>query len=225
MVLARRALRGLTLVELLIAATMMSILFLGLTTHLRGGITVWQRVTQTGEAIQRQRIAWDWLERDLANAYPYTEARQEPDKLPDVQFSSNRLAFVTIQPARHESDHSTVRYVTYECVEHQGIQGLWRTSQTIGEARAKREALPVLLWTGCDSFTIQYAYLPAQPGGEPKPLEWNTECKQKLNEKLPHLLKISLNGSAQQSQRLLTIPPGTVIKFDETPPAGTLPPS
>ena len=36
-----------TLVELLIAATMMSILVVGLSAHLRGGLTVWRRVTDT----------------------------------------------------------------------------------------------------------------------------------------------------------------------------------
>src|SRR3989338_7112977 len=67
---------GFTLVELLIAATMMSVLFIGLGGHLRGGIEVWRQTTQRVDALQRQRVTLDRLERDLANGIVY-DARDE----------------------------------------------------------------------------------------------------------------------------------------------------
>src|SRR3989338_7951880 len=67
---------GFTLVELLIAATMMSVLFIGLGGHLRGGIIVWRQTTQRVDALQRERVTFDRLERDLANGIVY-DARDE----------------------------------------------------------------------------------------------------------------------------------------------------
>ena len=82
---------GFTLVELLIAATMMSVLFIGLGSHLRGGIAVWRQTTQRVDALQRERVALDRLERDLANSVIYdqrdTAYGVEEGKLPPPQFA------------------------------------------------------------------------------------------------------------------------------------------
>jgi type II secretory pathway pseudopilin PulG len=202
-------LSGLTLVELLIAATMMSILFLGLATHLRGGITVWQRVTDTAEALQRQRLGLDWLERDLANIFEYEDAR---DTLPPPEFTRERLAFVTLQPTGYKQ-FARVRFVRYECAEHDGLKGLWRVSLTIGEARAGREVAPTLTLPGCDEWSLRYAYLASstQAASEPKPLEWHDEWK--LDQKLPRLIQVSFKLSGQTMLRIFAIPAGALEPF------------
>ena len=187
---------GLTLVELLIAAMMMSILFVGLSSHLRGGIMVWRRITQTGDTLQRQRVAVDWLERDLTNAFLYKDERIDVP-LPAREFTNSRLAFVTLQPSADQGP-AKVRYVTYECTDHDGVKGLWRTSQSIGEARAKREAKPVLLLPHCEGFTVRYAYLAADQSA-PKPLDWHDEWKPDPKDKIPRLLQISLQMTQQNA--------------------------
>ncbi len=82
---ARRAQRenGFTFVELLIAATIMSVLFVGLGSHLRGGILVWRRATATAETVQRERVGFDRMERDLANAFAYGATRSTCAPIPD----------------------------------------------------------------------------------------------------------------------------------------------
>ena len=88
---------GFTLVELLLAATLISILFVGLGAHLRGGIIVWRRTTQTGEQLQRRRVAFTRLERDLANAIRYddrgTAYGAALGLLPPTRFSADTPAW------------------------------------------------------------------------------------------------------------------------------------
>ena len=235
--------RGFTLIELLIAATMMSILFLGLTSHLRGGVTVWERVTSAGEALQRQRVAVDWLERDLANAFPYKDARTDV-ALPALQFTHDQLSFVTLQPLASGHERAArVRYVAYECAEHDGTHGLWRTNQSLSEARAaKHEPERQLIFPRCEGFVVQYAYLSA--GGQanqPKSLEWHEEWKPDPKEKIPRLLRITLRvpsstgpeghplpGSTPVAsvaiQRTVIIPEGTLMEFETKTEAPSPPP-
>ena len=108
---------GFTFVELLIAATMISVLIVGLAAHLRGGIIVWQRATQTTEALQRQRVALGRLERELANAIVYDERDaaygSREGQLPSPEFGAHDLRWFTVVPSG--KGISTVRFVTYEC--------------------------------------------------------------------------------------------------------------
>ncbi len=116
---ARRAQRanGFTFVELLIAATMMSVLFVGLSSHLRGGILVWRRATATADTVQRERVGFDRMERDLANAFAYGAS----ENTPAVAFDEHDLAVVTLEPQSGQGNR--VRVVTYRCGDAEGVQG------------------------------------------------------------------------------------------------------
>ena len=209
---------GFTFVELLIAATMMSVLFVGLGSHLRAGIAVWQRATQTTETLQRHRVALDRLERDLANAVAYDAREQaygsEPGKLHPPQFDASELHWFTVEPATREKP-SVVRFVTYACREEGGVSGLWRTSQSLGEVRAQRAATPALLLPDCGQFALRYAYLPAE---ESAPLEWYAQWRPDPKKELPRLVELSVTAAGRQTRRVCFIPTGVLKPFEETPP-------
>ncbi len=202
MVLTRK---GFTLVELLIAAAMISVLFVGLGAHLRGGITLWLRSTQTVEGLQRQRVALDRLERDLANAVVYGGA------LPVLESDGKRMVWATIEPAGREQP-ARLRIVAYECAERGGVQGLWRGSQTASEALAQAEASPVLLLPQCEALTFRYAYQPAAPS---EPLVWEGSWGQ--TDHLPKLIEITLMRSGRTVSRTVEIPSGVLEPLE--PPA------
>ncbi len=206
MVLAGR--RGFTFVELLIAATMISILFVGLSSHLRGGMTVWQQTTQRTAALQRERVAFERMERDLANAFVYDPTGRLTD-VPALAAGANRLSWATIEPAGH--DHpARARVVAYACGEQQGRLGLWRTTQSLSEARAKRLPTAEFLLPGCDELAVRYAYLPAGSSGA---LEWEGEWH-KTADRLPALVEVSVRAGGHRSQRTLRVPVGVLEPFN-----------
>ena len=206
---------GFTLVELLIASTMIAILFVGLGAHLRGGLMVWQRTTASGETLQRRRVAFDQLERDLGNALVYDSRSRaygsDPGQMPLPQFGAATLRFYTVVGAA-ASPSPAVRVVTYACESPEGKAGLWRSSQTVEQARAKIEApIPELLLPGCESLSLRYAYLPAA-GSEPFALEWRENWPDDPGAitKLPRLLEISLVVAGHPLRRRYAIPPGAL---------------
>lgn len=207
--------RGFTFVELLIAATMISVLFVGLGTHLRGGLTVWQRATETGEALQRREAAWERLERDLANAVIYDERVEayglERGKLPQPQFGADSARFFTVSSPTRQMLPS-VRFVTYACKATGEQGGFVRTSQSVGAARAKISPAPAdhtRLLPECQLLSFQYAYRPAGTPAGPG-VEWRAEWPDQAAEllKLPRLVRVSIGTGGRLRERVFAVPTG-----------------
>lgn len=213
--------RGFTFVELLVAATMISVLFVGLGTHLRGGLIVWQRATSSGEALQQERVAFDRLERDLANAIVFDNRKSAygdgRGQLPRPRFRDSELAFFTVSAARRRQP-PTVQFVTYDCKELDGTLGLWRTSQSVGAARAQSPALETeRLLPDCKDLSFQYAYLPGD-GKERQELMWNTTWPDDREEplRLPRLVNVSLHVAGRATRNLCAVPSGDFGRAEET---------
>ena len=201
---------GFTFVELLIAATMISILFVGLGTHLRGGLTVWQRTTATTDALQRQRVAFDRLERDLSNAIVYDDRAVSygnvKGQLPKPQFDAAAIDVYTVSTQPFPS----VRFVTYACERVNGTPGLWRTSQSVGEARARLpQPTPELVLPDCESMSFRYAYVPPK-GAARAGLEWKAQWPDSPDDalKLPRLIEVTVQVSGRSVRRVCAIPIG-----------------
>jgi hypothetical protein len=213
--------RGFTFVELLVAATMMSLLFIGLGAHLRGGLTVWQRVQAVSQPLQQQRAAMELLGRDLAGAVIY-DARPNAygtadGELPMPQLSGSRLSWFTLDGTVRP--FGAVRFVEYSCQTIDGREGLWRTSRSIEGARAHEEGSATFLLDGCQSLANRFAYLP--PGGSGA-LDWQAQWQEAYKE-LPRLIEVRLqlpprlNQPPREIRRLFLIPTGSLKEF--APPA------
>lgn len=206
--------RGFTFVELLVAATMISILFIGLGTHLRGGLLVWQRATEVTASLQQRRLAIDRLERDLANAFVYQDEAaaygSEPGRLTEPLFESDRLRWFTVQSDLRRQPYGIVRLVQYACQDIDGGRWLVRISQSVGQVRAKAPE-PVLerLAPGCTGFAFQYAYLPSDPNNTE--LEWDSRWLFDAKKELPRLIMISVGFATEPARRFIfTIPTGAL---------------
>ncbi|MBI2093738.1 MAG: prepilin-type N-terminal cleavage/methylation domain-containing protein [Candidatus Omnitrophica bacterium] len=201
---------GFTFVELLIAATMIAILFTGLATYLRAGITVWQRATGATEALQQKDMAWRILERDLANAAVFDlreDAYGPAPKLPEPTFNQSQMQWFTRESYRRQLG-GAVRFVSYQCGQRDGIGGLWRTNQAIGEARVVREVTPERLLEDCASFHIRYAHQPAASSTEL--LDWQ-EIWENAKTMLPRLIEVSMQTQGgKETTQLLTVPSGVL---------------
>lgn len=195
--------RGFTFVELLLAATVMSILFVGLGTHLRGGILVWRRATNTVESLQQQRVALDMLEGDLANAIVY-----DPREAATVtqSFGAHALQVVTVRPTT-TARAGDVLLVTYRCQPVDGLAGFWRASVPAAQALAGRGATPKLLAPSCEELSVEYAYLPVDEGG---PLEWHDEWDDR--QELPRLVAATARFASGRTLRQVILIPAGVLK-------------
>jgi hypothetical protein len=102
-----------------------------------------------------------------------------------------------------------VRFVTYRCEERNGTPGLWRTSQSLGEARAKLEPAAELLLDGCMTLSLRYA----QPRpDDPATLEWAPPTEG-ASLTLPRLIQVSLErSSGGRLQRVCAVPAGALSK-------------
>ena len=205
--------RGFTFVELMIAATMISVLFVGLGAHLRGGLTVWQRATATTETLQRHRVAFDRLERDLANALVYDDQPSSygavKGQLPTPQFGADTLGVYTVSTSTTQPS-SAVRWVTYTCERIDGIPGLWRRSQSVAEARGRNpQPTPELVLPGCEALSFHYAYV-SKGETAPEGLEWKSAWPDNADHALkpPRLVEASVQVSGRSVHRVCAIPIG-----------------
>jgi prepilin-type N-terminal cleavage/methylation domain-containing protein len=213
--LIARPAAGFTLVELLVASAMAAVLCVGLGAHLRGGVEVWRRASAVGETVQRQRVALERLERDLSNATFYdtrAESYGDPDgQLASPSFGNRALAWFTIQPA---AAGKAVRLVSYWCGTVDNTIGLWRASQSVGEARAHQPVMPQLLLPGCDRLTLQYAIKSA----DSTDMQWLDEWPDPISS-LPRLVSVVLRlESGQEVGRVFAVPAGSLAL---TPAAST----
>ena len=207
-----RQARGLTFVELLMAATIFSILLVGVSGHLRGTVMAWRRATSTVEQLQQTRVALDRLGEDLANAFVF-EATETWTPL--ALFAAGQLQFYTVRQGRTgaEGDRG-VRFVTYALEPEDEALSLVRTSRTAQEAAWDLPTPPQSLLRPIQSLSIRYAALMEVEGGqETSQLEWLTDWQDPT--KLPKLVEVTveLGGSAAVPQRVrqvFVIPHGSL---------------
>jgi type II secretory pathway pseudopilin PulG len=206
---------GFTFVELLIAATMTSVMFVGVGTHLRGGLSVWRRATETVETMRREHVALDRLSRDLANAVVYDPRPQaygeEVGKLPPPAFEAEQLRCFTVAAASRERLPS-LRVVSYYCEPDGGQAGLWRSSQALGEARARLDPARERLLPACERLSFRYGVLPSAAATDPPPpLEWR-DAWTDAERRLPRLVEVSIRQpSGRRLRRVIRIPSGAPV--------------
>ena len=199
--------QGFTFIELIIAATIMSVLFVGLGTHLQGGVRVWRRVTGETETLRERHFALDQFRRELVNAIAY-DPREEAVVAP--YFGHTELRWVTVRPTT-AARPGAVEYVTYRCAEQDGVQGLWRTGQAIGDVMARQAGTPVLLAAGCAELAVEYAYAASGTAGA---LQWRDTWTS--TKEIPRL--VALEGRFEPGRpfrELVWIPTGTLPKAAE----------
>lgn len=196
------ACKGFTFVELLLAATMLAVLTVGLAAHLRGGVLVWRRTSTGLETLQRRRVALDRLATDLANAVTFSDA--SPDApLPPVIFGQAELRIVSVDRGYGVRPPS-LRMVSYRCGDEDGVPGLWRRSETLAQARLNDTVAPQQLLPGCSTLRLRYGYAAADGT-----LEWKDDWL--FPDELPQAIEAQLQlGEGRTLRRVLELPSGAL---------------
>jgi len=96
----RRGEPGFTLIELVLALTIVAIMVTMLFSGLRVGIRAWQRGEERAAALQHSRSMRQLLEAALAGAYWYVGRVEEGAAAPILLFKgeADRVSFVTVAP-------------------------------------------------------------------------------------------------------------------------------
>lgn len=210
--------RGFTFIELMIAGTMIAVLFVGLAAHLRGGITVWRETTRRIEQMQQEQDALERLARDLAQGVRYytDNARYGQEGLPAPQWSADSARWYAIDA------QTGLRLFSYACTMVDEEAWLVRTTETLETLRAPApvgEPPVERLLPGCVTLALRYAYLPP-PGAASATLDWQAVWPDNPAEpwQLPRLVEVKLTlKDGRQLQRLVAIPQGLLKAYTPGP--------
>lgn len=150
-----RLCKGLTFVELLMAMTVFATLLVGLSSHVRGSVVAWRRVTSTTERLQRVRVALDWLTADVTNAFVFDPSQTWQ---PGHQFASDRFSCYTIQPssAAQGADGNQVLVVSYTVEPSASPTVLTRTVRSVREAADGLPGQSHPLLDQVEAFALRY---------------------------------------------------------------------
>jgi hypothetical protein len=220
---ARRARSALTFVELLLAMAIMSIIGMGLASHLRAGIGVWRRSQRDAEQAQRLRVTWWRLSRDLANA-----VRLEPpdDPAPDTELSTDHLAFYTSEPAVGASPGGLWQ-VTYELrsadASASPAAGDAAALELVRRARRPGAAEPTeaVLLRDLESWRIEYPEAAEELPTLEDPAWRFVASPWPVEQGLPRLVRLTVvpagagPEASRQWQWLFGIPHGVIASHDD----------
>ena len=139
-----------TLVEVLLAATLFAMTMTGLSTHLQSSTAVWRRATTSMAASQETHAMLDQMAQDAANAVPW-EVGESAGFQP--AFEDHRIIFVTVAGGR-------LGVVGYSLEEEEGGSVLVRRWQTMPEAYAAHPGRVTGALPEVDTFSLRYGPFP-----------------------------------------------------------------
>ena len=202
------SLGGLTLVELLMAVTVFATLLVGLSSHVRGSVVAWRRVTSTTERLQRVRVALEWLTADVTNAFVF-----DPSQVwqPGHRFASDRLSCYTIQPSSAEQalDGHQAVFVSYSVEPSESPTVLTRTVRTVREAADGLPGRSYPLLDQVDAFALRFGVWDQETSRLIWIDQWNDQGQ------LPGVVRVTLTMKAS---------PGVAVEQAMLIPTGSLSP-
>jgi general secretion pathway protein J len=175
--------RGFTLVELLVAMTVLGLISLALFGSLHFGATAWQRSDGQGSSVEQIELAETVLRRALTSAYPYLSASDPTD--PHILFHGTDSQISFLAPAPEALGGAGFARFTIAAVP--GENGVRLTIEAALELAAAGTAAqpPSVLIKGLDRVNFAY-YGTDEPGVPPA---WHDGWNDRFS--LPGLVRIS----------------------------------
>ena len=190
--------RGFTLVEVVIALTIVATLLVVLFAGLRVGLAAWQRGDERSQALERARSVNQIVTRTLAGAYPYQAAAidREPARLL-FEGERERVAFATTVPPFPSADPVAFTAVTLAMTS--GAQGgLALTQKVLPNGKPFDPALRPVFVDGAVT-RIRFRYLKERNG------EWTDRWNAANEKALPISIEATL--TVVQAGRAVEQPP------------------
>lgn len=182
----KKAGRGFTFVELLIAVTIFSIVATGIYQVLKKGIEVWSRGRADIARIREIRVFTAVITSDLANALPYCPVAEE--KGGGLGFGSDAISFASSVRA-YEAPvlYGQLARVTYYLDASRG--SIQRVASTAKDGFGVQAARGETVLSGVKSLSFEYVY---EAAGQTGSTIWNSSWPQDASGKLPRAVKINI---------------------------------
>jgi general secretion pathway protein J len=182
---------GLTLIEVIISMSILSLILIIVLGALRLGFRFWERGEEVSLEAQEQRMVWSALKHQLCSIYPY-RARAENKDLLVFQGEEHGLECVSLF-SYYLQDKGGLRYCRYKIEKDENGKGLClkvfeaqAVNADLGLLEVEDERFRVLVG-GLPPVMFQYA---GQKGPD-EPLEWVSTWNGKEEKRLPVAIKLA----------------------------------
>jgi general secretion pathway protein J len=211
---------GFTLVEMMVAVTLVALMALALWGVLRISITSWKRGTDFIDANQRYRATLDLVQKQMASIYPLVpplDLQMGTGVTPIFSGSASSMQFISLCALRFR-DNPGLSLVSYEAVA--GSDGdfslVARETRYLGgdpslQADYEQAEVPAMtIFDRLDSLEFEYY----DPGTPDLPPQWVKEWSAKDLGRLPTWISMTLisrdAGGTQQARRMVIPIPAQV---------------
>jgi general secretion pathway protein J len=160
----RRASAGFTLLELLIAITLLGLLLAALFGGLRLGARAWERSEERLEKSARLQVVQNFLRERLAQAYPLTAEDQTGRLRLAFEGTGDTLRFVTLMPAYLGIGFAELLLAVDDRTGIENLVVQWRRFELTPQSDDEEPQIKVLLE---DIEALEIAYYGALARGEP----------------------------------------------------------
>jgi prepilin-type N-terminal cleavage/methylation domain-containing protein len=208
--------KGFTLLEMLVAVTIVAMMALGIWSVFRTSLRAWSRGTEYIDASQRQRNILDMVRKQLASAYPLTAPPDPNSPNPVSPISSNTifqgtetsLHFISLNSLRfHDSPGLTL--VNYEVA--QGPEGaailVEREERFLGQIPDYESEIDLAGMTPLFGNLTQcyFEYL-SEDEEEPWVREWDAQKRGQLPEAVAiNMAAVDTDGNTRSHQIIVPI--------------------
>jgi general secretion pathway protein J len=207
--------RGFTLIETVIAVTLVAMMAVGLWSAFRVSLASWKRGTDSVDANQRHRSVVDLVKKQIASIYAVIapiDLQTGGAVYPVFAGTDSSVQFVSLNSLRFY-EHPGLTMVSYDVEQDRaGAYSLVeREAQYVGlepgrESFFDREvAQPFVVFENLTSFTFEYF----DPGDSDRPARWVTEWDAKEMTELPAAISmtmISQDAKGETISRHLVVP-------------------
>jgi len=207
MIMLKRA-SGFTLLELLIAFTILSLILLVIAGAMRLGSASWERGEEKAEKYQKSRIAFNLLSQQLKSAYPYKiKAKQaEPDYFA-FQGTSDSLRFVSSFSLKSKRPEGLV-FVTYKIEEEKSSEKVLKVCEQrvlnkdfMEQTPKDEDFLPLI--EGLSDIKFEY-YKEAED--EETSGEWMEVWDGKEETELPRQIRVNIKWKEKKGESEIVLP-------------------
>lgn len=204
---------GFTLLELLIAITLVAMMAVGIWGIFSISVRSWSRGTEAIDANQRHRSVLDMARKQIASAYPIysqADAQQGMDIGPIFNGTENGIRFISLNSMQFfESPGLTL--VSYEIVQDSdGNQSLIEretryTGQDIAQDEILNDSRAISIFDRLETCIFEYY----DSGNADSPARWVSEWDGSASTRLPSAVRmtmISRDSQGNEFNRQMVIP-------------------